>query len=64
MDVGFQLMSITRKMDPKKDWSMDRDHSEDLWDVDGFKWKLKWKDVDGSGDYIEEQLWAMRRGLA
>jgi hypothetical protein len=62
MDVGFQLMSISRKME-KLDWDL-KERGDQLWDVRGFKWKLYWKDVNGSGDYIEEQIWAMRKGYA
>lgn len=54
MDVGFELTRISKEFD-KPDNA--------VWDVEGFKFKLLNKDIE-DGDYIEEQLWAMGRGLA
>lgn len=60
-NVSMSLMSITRQVKDGEDLLPEDNH---LWDVDGFNFKLTWKDVKGNGDCLEEQLWAIRQGLA
>ena len=61
MNVGFHLMYISREW---KKGDILSNSKDTLWDVHGFKWKLKSGDIRDNSDFIDEQLWAMHQGLA